>query len=233
MRPTGRRTARRTRRIAASGRRVAAVSTEIIERIAPTGPHEVVPNGVEPAEWLQPLPAEPSVARRGFPARGPSTSARSTAGSTCEGIADAGRAAPTTCRSCCSARCPTASYIASLAHIPNVHVHGSVGRAELVATLRNADLCLVAHRRTPLTEAMSPLKLYEYLAAGMPVIATDLPPVRGIDERVLLADTVGDFADVVPMALALDRADERRRTAFIEANSWAARHGQVLALARS
>ena len=79
-----------------------------------------------------------------------------------------------------------------------MHLHPSVARAELVATLRNADLCLLAHRRTPLTEAMSPLKIYEYLAAGMPVIATDLPPVRGIDERVLLADTVGEFADVVP-----------------------------------
>ena len=105
---------------------------------------------------------------------------------------------------------PDPAYVADLRPIRNVHLHPSVARAELVATLRNADLCLLAHRRTPLTEAMSPLKIYEYLAAGMPVIATDLPPVRGIDERVLLADTVGEFADVVPMALALDRADERR-----------------------
>jgi glycosyltransferase involved in cell wall biosynthesis len=79
---------------------------------------------------------------------------------------------------------------------------------------------------------MSPLKVYEYLAAGLPVIATDLPPVRGIDDRVLLVDTVGEFADVVPMALALERADEKRRSEFIETNSWAARHEQVFALAR-
>ena len=79
---------------------------------------------------------------------------------------------------------------------------------------------------------MSPLKVYEYLAAGAPVIATDLPPVRGIDDRVLLVSTVDDFADVVPAALALGRAAEAERTAFIAGNSWAARHERIFALAR-
>src|SRR4029453_4754695 len=48
------------RRISASGRPVAAVSEEIIDRIAPTGASAVVPNGVEPSEWLGPLPAPPA-----------------------------------------------------------------------------------------------------------------------------------------------------------------------------
>ena len=81
-------------RIAASGRSVAAVSTQIIERIAPTGPHEVVPNGVEPSEWLQPRPAEPGVARPDPAARAPCTSARSTAGSTSRESRSLARAAP-------------------------------------------------------------------------------------------------------------------------------------------
>ena len=84
-----------------------------------------------------------------------------------------------------------------------MHIHPGVGRAELAATLRNAELALVAHRRTPLTEAMSPLKVYEYLAAGSPVISIDLPPVRGLGDRVILVDAVVDFADVVDRALAL------------------------------
>ena len=127
---------------------------------------------------------------------------------------------------------PDPSYISELAALPNVHVHSSVGRAELVATLRNADLCLVAHRRTALTEAMSPLKLYEYLAAGAPVLSIDLPPVREISDRVLLVDSVADFVDVVDSALVLGRASEDDRTAFIGANSWAARHERIIALTR-
>ena len=38
---------------------VVAVSEQIIERIAPLGPHAVVPNGVEPAEWAGPVPDAP------------------------------------------------------------------------------------------------------------------------------------------------------------------------------
>ena len=45
---------------------------------------------------------------------------------------------------------------------------------------RAAQVCLVPHRETPMSRAMSPLKLYEYLGAGSPVVATDLPPIRGV-----------------------------------------------------
>jgi glycosyltransferase involved in cell wall biosynthesis len=97
--------------------------------------------------------------------------------------------------------------------------------------LRSAELALVAHRRTPLTEAMSPLKVYEYLAAGSPVISIDLPPVRALGDRVILVDAVADFADVVDRALALGPADELDRQRFIAANSWSARHASVMAIA--
>ena len=217
-------------RIAASGRGVVAVSSQIIERIAPTGPHEVVPNGVEPAEWLQPAPAEPAwLAKIPHP--------RAVYVGTLDsrldvnGIATLARARPDL-HSVLLGPLPDPSYISELAALPNVHVHQSVGRAELVATLRNADLCLVAHRRTALTEAMSPLKLYEYLAAGAPVLSIDLPPVREISHRVLLVDSVADFVDVVDSALVLGRASEDDRTAFIGANSWAARHERIIALTR-
>jgi len=190
-----------------------------------------VPNGVEPSEWLGPLPAAPDW----FAALpDPRAVYVGTLDSRLDvpGIADLARRRPDL-QVVLLGPMPDPAYVAELASLPNVHVHPSVGRAELVATLRNADLCLLAHRRTPLTEAMSPLKVYEYLAAGAPVIATDLPPVRGIDDRVLLVSTVDDFADVVPDALALGRAAETERTAFIAGNSWAARHERVFALARS
>jgi len=96
--------------------------------------------------------------------------------------------------------------------------------------LRNAEAALVAHRLTPLTEAMSPLKAYEYLAGGAPVLSVDLPPMRGIDDRVLLAPRVADFAGSVDRLLALGRADEQRRARFVTENSWESRHRMVFEL---
>jgi hypothetical protein len=104
-------------------------------------------------------------------------------------------------------------------------------RAGLVAAVRNSDVCLVAHARTALTEAMSPLKIYEYLAGGSPVLSIDLAPVRGIHPRVLLTDTTAQFADRIDEALELGPEGDDARLAFVAANSWRSRHEAILDVA--
>jgi glycosyltransferase involved in cell wall biosynthesis len=215
-------------RIARSGRAVAAVSQEIIDRIGPTGPHRVVPNGIEPREWLGEQPPPPAWFAR-IP--GPRAAYLGTLDSRLDldGIADLARARRDL-QIVLIGPAPDPKYIAGLRSLPNVHIRGEVRRAEVVAVLRSAELTLLAHRRTALTEAMSPLKVYEYLAAGRPVLATDLRPVRGFGDRVHLAETVTDFIDLVDDALAQGVQDEEKRRAFIAANAWATRHEEILSL---
>lgn len=217
------------RRIAASGRGVTAVSRQIIDRIAPNGPSAVVPNGVEPAEWLAPRPDAPAW----FDAiAGPRAVYVGTLDSRLDvdGIAVLAQARPQL-QIVLLGPLPDPDHLMPVRDLPNVHVHASVGRSELVATLRNAEVALLAHRRTPLTEAMSPLKVYEYLAAGCPVVSIDLPPVRGLDDRVLLVDHVADFVDAIDDAIAAGRAVEAERVRFVEDNSWASRHRAILTIA--
>lgn len=217
-------------RISESERGVVAVSQQIIDRIAPRGPALVLPNGVEPDEWLGPLPSDPDwLASIPHP--------RAVYVGTLdqrldlEGLVEIARLNPDL-HIVLLGPITDGEYLAPIIDVPTIHVHPHVGRPELVATLRNADLCLLAHRRTPLTEAMSPLKVYEYLAAGCPVLATDLPPVRSIHDRVLLSDDVRSSAGLVPRALAVGKWDEAHRQAFVEANSWKRRHEQLLAFSR-
>jgi glycosyltransferase involved in cell wall biosynthesis len=125
---------------------------------------------------------------------------------------------------------PQRAYLGSLVGLKNVHVRSEVRREEVVAVLRNAELTLLAHRQTALTEAMSPLKVYEYLAAGRPVLATDLGPVRHFGSRVHLAATVADFADLVDAALAQGIQNESDRVSFIEDNAWSTRHREIFSL---
>jgi glycosyltransferase involved in cell wall biosynthesis len=80
---------------------------------------------------------------------------------------------------------------------------------------------------------MSPLKLYEYLAAGRPVVAVDLPPLRGVDGRVFLVGEEEDFAEATRAALARGPAPEAERELFVEQHSWQRRHERVLDLALS
>jgi glycosyltransferase involved in cell wall biosynthesis len=108
---------------------------------------------------------------------------------------------------------------------------GLAPRQEVVNLIGAAEACLVPHVRDRLTEAMSPLKLYEYLAGGLPVVATDLPPMRGVDPRVTLVPEGGDVAAAVRAALAQGRASEDERRAFIAANTWRSRHERLIELA--
>jgi glycosyltransferase involved in cell wall biosynthesis len=120
---------------------------------------------------------------------------------------------------------------AALAAIPDVVLHPAVGRAELTGAVRAADVCLVPHVRSPLTEAMSPLKLYEYVAAGRPVVSTDLEPVRGVHRCVHLAGSAEEFAELVDVALREGPLAEADRLAFVAANSWSARHDRLITFA--
>jgi glycosyltransferase involved in cell wall biosynthesis len=113
--------------------------------------------------------------------------------------------------------------VAMLQRVSGVHLLGELGQDELVALIQHCDVGLVPHRDTPLTRAMSPLKLYEYLGGGLPVVSTDLPPVRGVSSRVALCSERVDWADATAAAVALGRLEERDRLGAVTELAWRAR----------
>jgi glycosyltransferase involved in cell wall biosynthesis len=210
------------------GRRVAAVSEVLLTRLAPAAPGAVIANGLEPAEWLDlrddegaaPGSSGPRLIYAGtLDARLDVAWLRQTA-----------RALPGATLSLVGPILDEA-HIAPLRREPNVAIHAPLARAELARMIAAADVGLIPHVRSALTEAMSPLKLYEYLACGLPVAASDLQPMRDVDRRVVLVREGGNFAAATRAALALGRAGEPARRRFVEANSWASRHDALLDLA--
>lgn len=213
------------RRIRERGRPVAAVADAILEQIQPTGPSAVVPNGVSPAEWESPRPAPdwftalpaPRLLYVG------SLESRVDVGA----IGRAARALPDASIVLVGPLLDPAHF-ESLRGEPNVHIQPPATRAEVVSLVTAADTCLIPHVRNALTEAMSPLKLYEYLAGGAPVAALDLPPIHGVSERVVIGD---DLGAAIAGALALGRASEAERRRFAAANSWRTRQETIVEMA--
>jgi glycosyltransferase involved in cell wall biosynthesis len=60
--------------------------------------------------------------------------------------------------------------------IPNLEWKGLVHHSKIPDTLRSSDVLLIPHVDSPLSRSMDPLKLYEYLTTGLPIVSTPVPP---------------------------------------------------------
>lgn len=83
----------------------------------------------------------------------------------------------------------------------NVHHVGFVRHEELPLLLQGFDVCLIPYHLSPHTHSCNPAKAYEYLASGVPIVAT---PLEGLDElrsAILFAETPGTFTAAVEQAL--------------------------------
>lgn len=118
---------------------------------------------------------------------------------------------------------------AALPQAPNIHYCATLPQRELPAFLRGCTICLIPYHLNDYTASVSPLKLYEYLAAGRPVVATPLPALQGEQTPGLfLADPQPEaFVAQIRRTLALS-ADERVRIArSAHFHSWERRVEEV------
>jgi teichuronic acid biosynthesis glycosyltransferase TuaH len=120
------------------------------------------------------------------------------------------------------------SVIRWLRSIECVHVFEAVGQLELAATVQACDVGVIPHRDQAGIRAMSPLKLYEYLAAGLPVISVDFPPIHRVDDERVCICLSEEWTSGVSRALQMGKADEARRLRFIESVSWERRMRPVV-----
>lgn len=122
-----------------------------------------------------------------------------------------------------------------LSGIKNIQLLGEVPYSELPYYLHGFDVCLLPRRVSPLTEAMNPVKLYEYLSAGRPVAAVNLPELRQFADLVYSASNEDEFLDAVGTALAESVEDPitAKRAAFAAEQSWRERADSLIAATES
>jgi glycosyltransferase involved in cell wall biosynthesis len=114
--------------------------------------------------------------------------------------------------------------------VSNVRFVGEVSYEKLPYYLHGFDVCLLPFRIVPLTLATNPVKLYEYLSAGKPVVSVALPEVERYGGLVRLAHTAGRFLDEIAAALgaSVNPDVQRQRQAFAAEQTWAARARQLI-----
>jgi len=119
---------------------------------------------------------------------------------------------------------------ARLDALGNVARLGAVPYSCLPDYLRAFDVCITPHCMSEFTESLNPIKLWEYLAAGKPIVSTDVAGFRDYPHLVHLAATPDAFVAACRDALREPPATSAARQMEAQKHTWDARVDCVLSV---
>lgn len=120
--------------------------------------------------------------------------------------------------------------LSAIESLDNVDLVPEQTYEELPSFLQDFDVALIPFLLTPLTSATNPVKFYEYLAAGKPVVATPLPELQAYSDAFYPATDANELVAQVERALAEDSEEARReRQEIARANTWESRYEDLTA----
>jgi len=117
-----------------------------------------------------------------------------------------------------------------LSKYPNVVLTGEIHYNELPQYLHAFDVCILPFLVIPLTLATNPVKVYEYLSAGKPVVTVDLPEMTQFGSLVDIAQNHEQFLSAIEYRL-LNKEDKNSaadRQAFARSQTWVHRAEMVI-----
>jgi len=117
-----------------------------------------------------------------------------------------------------------------LEKLTNVHLLGEKPYRDLPGFLYYFDVCTIPFKIVPLTLATNPVKFYEYLSSGKPMVAVKLPELLAHQDLCYLAGSKEEFVEMIGKALA-EKPEEsliQKRIAFAKDNSWDRRFQDIL-----
>lgn len=114
----------------------------------------------------------------------------------------------------------------------NLHFMGGQPYQSLPAWLKGMDVAILPNRLNEYTKSMFPMKFFEYLAAGRPVVATDLHALSAWGDIAALTKDESGFATAIAQALAGDVAPLERRLDAARSHTYESRMEKMMAVVK-
>lgn len=120
-----------------------------------------------------------------------------------------------------------------MAALKNVIVHAAVPYSQIPDYMSAFDVNIVPHQVTKFTDSLNPIKLWEYLATGKPIVSTRVAGFRDYPQLVRLVDTAEQFLKAIVDSLLEDTSQKEMRRVEARRNSWDSRVTAIVRIIQS
>lgn len=115
-----------------------------------------------------------------------------------------------------------------LASIRNIEYRGAIPQDAVPMYLQSLDVCLIPHKDNEYSRSMGPLKLYQYLASGRPIVSTKIAGLEDAQRLLYIAEDYEDFVRGIESSIANDNAAlAETRVAFARLHTWDVRVKEI------
>ena len=103
----------------------------------------------------------------------------------------------------------------------NVLYLGAVSQDRVIELISSFDVCIIPHIDNPYSQSMSPLKLYQYLASGRPIVSTPVAGTERFAKSISLADSAPAFVKAIQESLRTESiSSAEKRIMSIKQERW-------------
>ncbi len=125
------------------------------------------------------------------------------------------------------------SELKSLFELPNIKHLGHIPYEEVPGFLKTIDVCIIPHKNTEYCQSMSPLKLFQYMASGRPIVSTKVTGLYSFKDYVAIAETYEEFMWCIEHILRTDTMQKSKaRIDIAKEETWERRIQEMFRLVR-
>jgi glycosyltransferase involved in cell wall biosynthesis len=123
--------------------------------------------------------------------------------------------------------------IAGARSLRNINFLGEISYEDVPSAIAQFDVCIIPFKLNSLTLATNPVKMYEYLAVGRPVVATKMPELVNLESvDVFCSNNVKEFIRNIERAISIADLPDRIRVRrdWASQNDWSKRANRLIDL---
>lgn len=107
-----------------------------------------------------------------------------------------------------------------LTKLKNVHMIGSIRREHVPAYVAYFDLCLIPYKNNEYNEASFPLKFWEFMATGKPIVASGVPELEEYEPMIAYAKNQKDFSEKISKIIANKAGIDIKKISLANKHGW-------------